>query len=99
MIARIWKGTTRAADADVYQAYIDETGIAHYKRTPGNLGAWTLRRIEGDRAEFVTLSFWESREAIVAFAGEDISKAVYYPEDDQYLIERGATVEHYDIAD
>ena len=43
MIARIWKGATRAADADVYEAYIEETGIAHYKRTPGNLGAWILK--------------------------------------------------------
>jgi len=99
MIARIWRGATRASDAEVYEAYVQETGIAHYKQTPGNLGAWLLTRIVGDRCEFIALSHWESREAIAAFAGADINKAVYYPEDDRYLIERADEVEHYEIKD
>jgi heme-degrading monooxygenase HmoA len=66
--------------------------------TPGNRGAWLLRRIEGDRAEFITVSFWESREAIEAFAGQDINTAVFYPDDDQFLIERDLTVNHYEVA-
>jgi heme-degrading monooxygenase HmoA len=55
--------------------------------------------VEGDRAEIVTLSFWESRAAIEAFAGPDISRAVFYPEDDQYLIDRDLTAQHYEVAD
>ena len=96
MIARVWRGAVRLADAAEYAAYVEQTGIAGYLRTPGNHGAWLLWRADGDRAEFITMSLWESREAIAAFAGEDIDQAVYYPEDDRFLIERDATVTHYE---
>jgi heme-degrading monooxygenase HmoA len=98
MIARIWRGTVRADDAAAYASYVQQTGIDGYRKTPGNRGAWVLWRAEGDRAEFVTLSFWESRRAIQGFAGEDIEKAVFYPEDDRFLVERDLTVGHYEIA-
>jgi heme-degrading monooxygenase HmoA len=99
MIARIWRGAVRAEDAAAYADYVQQTGIEGYKNTPGNRGAWILSRTEGDRAEFVTLSFWDSRSDIQAFAGEDIDKAVFYPEDDRFLVERDLTVRHYEIAD
>ena len=99
MIARIWRGAVRAEDAAAYAAYAQETGIAGYQRTPGNRGAWLLWRVDGDRAEIVTVSMWESRAAIEGFAGQDIDQAVFYPEDDRYLIERDLTVSHYEVAD
>jgi heme-degrading monooxygenase HmoA len=95
VIARIWTGAVRLADADAYAEYIRETGLAEYVATPGNRGAWMLRRDDGDRTEFITLSFWDSLDAIRAFAGDDIEAAVYYPEDDRYLIARGPRVRHY----
>jgi len=88
----------RSADADEYAAYIDATGFAAYSATPGNRGAWMLRREEGDRTEFLTFSLWDSVDAIKTFAGEDIETAVYYPEDERYLIEREDTVKHYEVA-
>ena len=97
MIARTWRGVVRREDAEAYAAYIDETGLREYRDTPGNRGAWMLRRDEGDRTEFVTLSFWDTRAAIAGFAGEDIERAVFYPEDDRYLVEREETVRHYEI--
>jgi len=98
MIARIWRGAVRAEDGPAYAAYVQRTGIEGYKSTPGNRGAWLFWRTAGDRAEFVTLSFWESRAAIEAFAGPDIDTAVFYPDDDQFLIERDLTVNHYEVA-
>ena len=98
MIARIWRGAVRAEDVHAYAAYVQRTGIKGYERTPGNRGAWLLWQIEGDRAEFITVSMWESRAAIEAFAGQDIDKAVFYPADDQFLIERDLTVQHYEVA-
>jgi heme-degrading monooxygenase HmoA len=68
-----------------------------YRRTPGNRGAWLLRRTEGDRTEIVALSFWDSQKAIEGFAGEDIGKAVFYPEDDRFLVERDLRVTHYEV--
>jgi heme-degrading monooxygenase HmoA len=99
MIARIWRGVVRAQDVGTYAAYVKKTGLDGYKQTPGNRGAWLLRRVEGDRAEFITLSFWKSRQAIEGFAGQDIERAVYYPEDDKFLVERDLTVRHYEIVD
>jgi heme-degrading monooxygenase HmoA len=68
------------------------------KATPGNRGAWLLSRPDGEKAEIITLSFWESRQAIQGFAGQDIEKAVFYPEDDRFLVERDLTVHHYEVA-
>jgi len=98
MIARIWRGAVRADDAAAYSSYIQQTGIEGYRKTPGNRGAWVLCRTDGDQAEFVTVSFWESREAIEGFAGQDIEKAVFYPEDERFLVERDLTVRHYEVA-
>ena len=96
MIVRIWRGATRAEDAEAYVEYLRETGLREYRTTPGNEGAWIMWRRVDDRAEFVTLSFWESRDAIVGFAGEDIERAVFYPEDDRFLVSRESQVEHYE---
>lgn len=97
LVARIWRGATATADADAYVAYLLESGISEYRRTPGNRGAWILRRTVGDRTEFVTLSFWESREAVRGFAGDDIEQAVFYPKDDRFLVEREPRVEHWEL--
>jgi heme-degrading monooxygenase HmoA len=97
MIARMWRGVVRRDDADAYVEYIVNTGMAEYRATPGNQGAWMLRRDDGDRSEIITFSLWDSRDSIRAFAGEDIDQAVFYPEDDRFLIERDLTVRHYDV--
>jgi len=97
MLARIWKGVTRAEDGDAYVRYLEETGLMESRRTPGNRGVLALRRVAGDRAEFITLSLWESVEAIRRFAGEDISRAVFYPEDDRFLVQRDDHVDHFEL--
>jgi hypothetical protein len=45
----------------------------------------------------VTLSEWESFEQITGFAVDDPSVAMFYPEDDRYLVGREVTVRHYDV--
>jgi heme-degrading monooxygenase HmoA len=97
MIARIWRGWTRPEDTEAYAEYIVGTGIAAYKATPGNKGAYLISRPDGDRTEFLTVSFWDDNDSIVAFAGEDIGQAVFYPEDDRYLIGRETTVRHFTV--
>lgn len=97
VIARIWRGAVRAADAEAYVAYIEETGLREYRQTPGNRGAWLLRRMVGDRCEIVTLSHWDSLDSIRAFAGDEVERAVYYPEDEQFLIEHDDVVTHWEI--
>jgi len=97
MIVRIWRGWTRPDDAEDYAEYILGTGIVEYKATPGNQGAYLVSRPDGDRTEFLTISFWDNSESIVAFAGEDIDQAVFYPEDDRYLVDRETTVKHFTV--
>jgi heme-degrading monooxygenase HmoA len=99
MIARIWSGAVRTADADTYADYIRDTGFAEYGRTPGNRGAWLLRRDDEGTTEFLTLSMWDGVDAIRAFAGDDIEAAVLYPEDRRYLIGGESRIVHYDVAD
>jgi heme-degrading monooxygenase HmoA len=98
MVARTWRGWTRREDTDAYVAYLEQTGIPAYRSTPGNLGAWILWHSDGERTEFVTLTFWESLQAIRDFAGEDAERAVFYPEDDRFLIEREERVTHWQVA-
>jgi len=98
MIARIWRGWVRTEDRAAYVEYIEQTGLAEYRSTQGNEGAWMLARDLGDgRTEIVTLSFWASRNAIRGFAGDDIERAVYYPEDDRYLVDHDPTVSHFEV--
>lgn len=98
MVARIWRGAVRSEDGDEYASYMQDTGIAGYAGTPGNRGVYMLRRAAGDRTEFVMFTLWDSIEAIKAFAGDDPEVAVFYPEDDRFLVERELTVSHYDVA-
>jgi heme-degrading monooxygenase HmoA len=97
MIARMWRGAVRRQDGDAYARYMQATGIAGYARTPGNRAVLMLRRDVGDRCEFVMLSLWDSMEAVTAFAGPAPDKAVFYPQDDRYLVERDLTVQHYQV--
>ena len=97
MIVRTWRGATRAADVEAYLAYLHRTGIPGYEATPGNRGTLLLHRVDGDRAEFLILSFWESLDDVHGFAGEDLTTAVFYPEDDRFLVERDPLAFHWAI--
>lgn len=97
MIARLWHGVTHRDAADEYVDVLHRTGIPDYEHTDGNKGVFVFRRTESDRTHFVTLSLWESRAAIEAFAGADVDRARYYPEDEDYLLEFEDTVEHYEV--
>jgi heme-degrading monooxygenase HmoA len=99
MIARIWRGITLAEKADEYVHYLNETGLRDYAKTPGNQGVTVLRRLQGEHCEIVLISLWESMAAVRAFAGENPERSVYYPEDEQYLLEMEPLVRHYEVAD
>ena len=98
MIARIWRGAVHRSDADAYARYMEATGVPAYAATPGNRGVWMLRRDTAERTEFVMFTLWESLDAIKAFAGDDYETAVFYPEDERFLVERDLTAKHYAVA-
>jgi heme-degrading monooxygenase HmoA len=97
MIARCWHGRTGTEDADTYARYVEATGIAAHRRTPGNLASMLLRRDDQNCTHFVVISLWESMDAIRSFAGESPEVAVYFPEDEKYLLEMEPGVTHYEV--
>ena len=92
---RVWTGWIRVGDRDAYQRYLQETGLRAYRDTEGNLGAFASYAELGDECEVRTVSFWRSLDDIRGFAGDDISRAVFYPEDDRFLVRRRDDVEHF----
>lgn len=99
MIVRMWRGWVRTEQAGEYADYINRTGMAEYRQTPGNLDAQMWTRDLGDgRTEVVTVSWWESLDVIKGFAGDDISRAVLYADDEQFLIGHEETVTHFEKA-
>jgi heme-degrading monooxygenase HmoA len=97
MIARIWHGITPLDKADAYLEFLRRRAVPDYESVPGNRGVYVLRELRGDEAHFLTLTFWDSVEAIRRFAGEDISRAKYYPEDQDFLLAFEPTVTHYEV--
>ena len=98
MIARIWTGATRDEDADAYEEYMREVAVPGYTGVPGHRTLLMLRRRRGDgNTEFTMVTCWDGMEAITAFAGQDAERAVFYPRDDRFLIDRDLTVRHYEV--
>lgn len=99
MIARIWHGEVPSEKADEYLDYLDRTGVPDYRATEGNRGVYVLRRLEDDRAHFLTVSFWESMREVQGFAGAEPKRARYYPEDERFLLHFEPTVRHYEVVE
>jgi heme-degrading monooxygenase HmoA len=95
-IARVWHGRVSAGKADEYAKYLAES-IKKFGAIPGNRGYQMMREDAGSEAHFMVISFWNSRDAIHAYAGSDISKVRSLPRDGEFLIQPEATVRNYDL--
>jgi len=84
-IARIWRGRTRREVADEYQAYNYEVGIKPLIEKA--MGVQTLREDRADETEFITISYWESIEAMSRFTGGDPTRIHHLDRDSEFLIE------------
>lgn len=97
MIARLWHGRVPAAKAAAYREFLNRRAIPDYRSVAGNLGVHILERPDGDVVHFVTLTFWQDMDVIRGFAGDDVARAKYYPEDKDFLVEFEPTVVHYTV--
>jgi heme-degrading monooxygenase HmoA len=84
-IARIWRGRTRRAVADEYEAYNYEVGIKPLIEKA--LGVQTFREDRAEETEFMTISYWESVEAMARFTGSDPTKIHHLDRDAELLVE------------
>jgi len=99
MISRIWHGWTTPANADVYEALLKEeifVGIAD-RQIAGYRGIHLLRRDLGDEVEFVTIMWFDTLDAVRAFAGEDYEVAVVPPKARAVLSRFDARSQHYEV--
>jgi heme-degrading monooxygenase HmoA len=94
-IARIWRGRTRREDADAYEAYHAEAGLRPLIEKA--LGVQSFREDREAETEFVTISYWESREAMSRFAGSDPARIHHLPRDPEFLIEMPEGVQVLEI--
>jgi hypothetical protein len=97
MIARLWHGRVPAARAAAYREFLIGRAIPDYRAVTGNLGVRILERTEGDVVHFQTLTFWTGIAAVRAFAGADATRAKYYVEDADFLLEMEERVQHWDV--
>lgn len=98
MIARLWRGQAEAAKADAYYRHVTGTVYPSLKDLAGHRGAWLLRREIDGRTEFLAMTLWESREAIEAFTGPDISRSVVEPDAVAALSAFDDFATHYEVA-
>ena len=97
MIARHWKGWTKAADADAYDRLLRETVLPQLTRLSGYRGGYVLRRELGDEVEFLVLNLFESLEAVKSFAGEEYEVPVFEPEAKWLLSRIEPRAVHYEV--
>ena len=97
MIARLWHGWTRPENAAPYEALLKTRILPGIHRVAGYRGAYLLRRDHGEEVEFVTLTLFDSLEAVKGFAGEDYEQAVIEPEPARLLARFDRTSCHYEI--
>jgi antibiotic biosynthesis monooxygenase (ABM) superfamily enzyme len=99
MISRVWHGWTTPANADAYEALLKSeifTGIRD-RQIVGYRGIHLFRRNIGDEVEFVTIMWFDTIEAVRAFAGEDYEVAVVPPKARALLSRFDARSQHYEV--
>jgi heme-degrading monooxygenase HmoA len=97
VIVRLWHGRVAISQAGDYADFMKARAAPDYGAVDGLQKLLFLRRTEGDVVHFLLITFWDSMESVRKFAGEHPEKAKYYPEDDDYLLEKEETVVMYEV--
>jgi heme-degrading monooxygenase HmoA len=97
LVARLWRGVVPTKKAEAYLQYLFGFGFRDYEAYDGYRSVHLLRQTEGMRTHILLLSFWSSRQAIMAYAGSNIDRAHYYAYDLECLVDPSPRVEHYEV--
>jgi heme-degrading monooxygenase HmoA len=97
MIVRAWRGRAAAAKSNSYVDHFTQNVLPELRDIDGFIGASLLKQSRPDDVEFLVLTRWSSLDAVRAFAGADIRKAVVEPAAVAALISFDPTVEHYEV--
>jgi heme-degrading monooxygenase HmoA len=96
VISRIWHGVASREDADTYESLLRSEILPGIHRVSGYLGAYVLRRDVEDGVEFVTITMFDSYDAVREFAGEDYEQAVVPPHVRELLVRFDERSAHYE---
>jgi len=99
MVIREWRGRAEAARKDAYARHFHERVVPELRGVAGFIGAYLTCRDLGDRVEYLVLTRWESMDAIRAFAGADVSRAVVEPGAVAALSDYDERVQHYEVVE
>jgi heme-degrading monooxygenase HmoA len=99
MIVRAWRGLAAADRPDAYAEQFRRNVLPELKAIDGFLGVSLLRRQTTNGFEFLVLTRWKSMDAIRAFAGKDVGRAVVEPQAMTALVDYDRTVAHYEVLD
>ena len=97
MIARHWSGATAPTDAGAYEKLLRDVVLPSLHQIEGYRGGYVLRRAAGDEVEFVVINFFDSLDAVRAFAGPDYDIAVFEPEARRLLSRADPRAMHYEV--
>jgi heme-degrading monooxygenase HmoA len=97
VIVRVWRGEATPGDAERYALHATTRVFPALARIAGQRGAYLLRREADGRVEFLVLTFWDSMEAVRAFAGADPDRAVVEPEARAALSSFDEFVRHFEL--
>jgi heme-degrading monooxygenase HmoA len=99
MIVRAWRGLAAAGKQDAYPEHFRRNVLPDLKAIDGFLGVSLLRRATSNGVEFLVLTRWTSMDAIHAFAGSEVGRAVVEPQAMTALVDYDRTVAHYEVVD
>jgi hypothetical protein len=99
MIARHWRGWTKAQHADEYETLLRTRVLPELAENAGYRGGYILRghTVDGDEIEFVVINLFDSIEAVRAFAGPDYFTPVFEPEARLLLSRFEPIANHYEV--
>lgn len=97
MISRQWTGLVKAECADAYVEHLQHETFAAIRRLPGFVSASILRRAVPQGVEFLIVTTWNSLDAIRAFAGDDVARAVVPEAAQAMMVEYDRTVRHFEV--
>ena len=97
MIARLWHGWTTRGNADAFEQLLTTRVLPGIHRVEGYRGSFLLRNDAEDEVEFVTLTLFDSMDAVREFAGENYKVAVIDPEGGTLLSRFDPTSAHYEV--
>jgi len=96
-IMRLWHGEVSLEKADDYERFMIERAAPDYSSVEGLLKLYFQRKNEKNKTHFLLITIWDSLEAIKNFAGDNPELAKYYPEDDNFLLEKEELVSMYEV--